>query len=420
MRMRKLADGQSVMLCAPTEIHHQIVEHTRKSEESSIDVEDVLLWSMANTHEYTKKCVPLWAIQGMRHQKRIVAWNGDGDSQSILEPEAKTVEEWYKVRKPESGAKWPQKFGDNVISGRPEEVAAIRAKMVDFGAISVDGAALHEEQERELSPESELERQLERPPKMTPATHILHDDLVRMIKQGRLNPYSSAFIPAFDTLKTTTAANVFDLSSWPQGILATEDFARTIQAPTTQKLNDFTRSPQWILSSSKLRQVYAIISPFEANELHNLIRNQTGIVLHVYSPRIRESMLSLDELRYCSIPSQGATSSLPSSSIKNDLNLFAGQLYFSNREEYVLVCRHLGLASHAPGDNIKVSTDGFVDPKDREMYDREMARDCKMVKSPVDMLRALLEMRRKGQGFGKTHMGLLLDGELIKDRDFQG
>jgi hypothetical protein len=47
-----------------------------------------------------------------------------------------------------------------------------------------------------------------------------------------------------------------------------------------------------------------------------------------------------------------------------------------------------------------------------------MARVCTIAESPMDILRTLVEFRRKGQGFGSTHMGLLLGGELIKDGDF--
>jgi hypothetical protein len=426
MRMRKLAHGQSVMLCAPPEIHRKIVEHCGKPGANSVDVEDVLLWSISNTHDYTRKCVELWAIQGMRHQKRQIVWHGTKRPDEVLEPEAKSLDGWYRVRESGNNAKWLQTYGGEFINGRPNEVAAIRAKLGDFGTGSIDEALLHEEQERELSPESEQERQLERPPKSKPAKHSVHEDLVRMVNQGRLEPKSLAFVPAFQTLSNTTASNSFkldewphtsNLDTWPNGLLGTKDFAQTIQAAKTEKQNDFIRPIQWVLSCRK-SNVLAVISPFEANELQPLIRKQDKIALHVYSPRIRHSMVPLDDLEYCATPSRGPLDPLPEISSRIQLNLFAGQLYFRDREEYLSVCRFLGLATRASEQGMEFSSDAFVPPESRKMFDLEMARVCSMSKSPVEMLRTLVVMRRKGQEFSKTHLGLVLGGERIKDDAF--
>jgi hypothetical protein len=415
--MRKLALGQSVMLCAPHEIHRKIVERSVKPKTTTIDVEDVLIWSMSNTHDYTRKCVPLWAIQGMRHQKREIVWYGAAQPNAILEPEAKSLANWYGVRESEGSSKWLRSFGEDILKGRPNEVSAIHAKMIEFGTVSIDDAALHEEQERELSPESEQERQLERPPKMKPAEHSMHIDLLRMVKQGWLEPDSLAFVPAFHTLSNTSASDAFRLKTWPGGLLATNDYSRTVQVAKNGKQDEFVRSVQWILSCPKLN-VLAIISPFEANELHPLIRSQNKMALHVYSPRTKDSMRPLDDLKYCAVPSRSTSDPSPELYIRIQLNLFAGQLYFKDRKEYISTCCFLGLAYCAPERGVTICNDGFVVIEDRGKFEPEMARVCTMIKSPVDMLRRLVVFRRKGQGFGKTHMGLLLGGELIKDRAF--
>ncbi|KAE9977309.1 hypothetical protein EG327_007776 [Venturia inaequalis] len=417
MRMRKLAIGQSVMLCAPHEIHRKIIERAGRPTSDNVTVEDVLLWTMSNTHDYTRKGVPLWCIQAMRFQKREIVWHGAGQPDAVLEPEAKPLSEWYGFRESEGSAKWLRSFGDDILKGRPKEVEAIHMKMVEFGTISIDGAALEEQQERELSPESEQERQLERPPKMKPMQHVLHADLLQMMKQGWLEPASQAFVPAFRALSNTSACDHFDLNNWPQELLASNDFSKTIQAPNHARQDEFIRPVQWILSCPK-SHLLVIISPFEANELHPHVRSQHQIALHIYSPRIKESMKPLDNLQYCAVPSRIAFDPLPELYTRIQLNLFAGQLYFKNREDYNSACRYLGLAFCAPEKGVRVSTDGFVAVEDREQYDVEMKRVCAMVKSPVDLLRALVEMRRKGQGFAKTHMGMLLGGELLKDRAF--
>src|ERR1700750_1234243 len=103
MRMRKLASGQSVVLCAPTEVHRKIANHAGKGEYASVTVEDVLLWAISNTHENTKRCAPLWATQAMRHLKRNIKWTGHATDQksireaakSVLEPEARSLSDRY-------------------------------------------------------------------------------------------------------------------------------------------------------------------------------------------------------------------------------------------------------------------------------------------------------------------------------------
>ncbi|OCL03344.1 hypothetical protein AOQ84DRAFT_276114, partial [Glonium stellatum] len=47
IRMRKLAIGQSAMLCAPPEVHRKIMEHVGMQENTAINVADVLLWSIS-------------------------------------------------------------------------------------------------------------------------------------------------------------------------------------------------------------------------------------------------------------------------------------------------------------------------------------------------------------------------------------
>ncbi|KAE9976350.1 hypothetical protein BLS_002095 [Venturia inaequalis] len=417
MRMRKLALGQSVMLCAPHEIQRKIMERSGRRNAVSINVEDVLIWTMSNTHEFTRKCVPLWAIQGARHLKREIVWHGAAQPDAVLETEAKSLSEWYGIREVQGTVEWLNSFGNEVLKGRSEEVKAIHAKMLEFGTVSIDGAAFEEQQERELHPESEQERQQERPPNMRPLQHVMHPDLLRMVRQGQLDRASPAFVPAFQALSETSARDQFDLNKWPTGLLTSKDFSQTVEAPRNAYQNEFIRPVQWILSCPE-SDLLVVISPFEANKLHPHVRSQRKIALHIYSPRIKESMKPLDNLQYCAVPSRIAFDPLPELYTRIQLNLFAGQLYFKNREDYNSACRYLGLAFCAPEKGVRVSTDGFVAVEDREKYDVEMKRVCAMVKSPVDLLRALVEMRRKGQGFAKTHMGMVLGGELLKDRAF--
>jgi hypothetical protein len=75
-----------------------------------------------------------------------------------------------------------------------------------FGA-----AALSEEQERELAPEIEEERQVERPPRIVAEVYTLYPDLVRLAQFGYIEGCSVTFESAFKALRYTSAAKLFDL-----------------------------------------------------------------------------------------------------------------------------------------------------------------------------------------------------------------
>lgn len=104
-----------------------------------------------------------------------------------------------------------------------------------FGDLSLIKHALHEEQERELAPEVEMERQVQRPPAATPHIHEAHPDLRSFISTGILNRSSDAFMPAFQSLKDTSATSFLDVSEFPPELLVTRDFSNTIQKSSGSK-----------------------------------------------------------------------------------------------------------------------------------------------------------------------------------------
>ena len=65
---------------------------------------------------------------------------------------------------------------------------------------------------------------------------------------------------------------------------------------------------------------------------------------------------TLEDLKFCAIPALPAEWTAPSIGVQ--LNLFAGQLYLQNSEEYLEVCGFLGLCNQAPPENVKVASDG--------------------------------------------------------------
>ncbi|OBT40138.1 hypothetical protein VE00_09962 [Pseudogymnoascus sp. WSF 3629] len=133
-RLRKLGKGQSVVFCGSVEVQRKILESSGKIG-GTIDVADVLKWCIANTGPQARKCIPLWATQGVRHQRRhVVSRNVEGGfreqrATSILEVEALSLQQRYGS---EGAQREEQILLQNTMEkslvGRDKQLADIRAK----------------------------------------------------------------------------------------------------------------------------------------------------------------------------------------------------------------------------------------------------------------------------------------------------
>ena len=274
--------------------------------------------------------------------------------------------------------------------------------------------------QRELSPEIEEERQVERPPKMAAERHKLHPDLAQLARTGGFSSTSSAFEPAFQALKSTSAAKHCDLTKFPKHLLVTKDFMQTVQIPAGPSKVDFVSDPyqrpvQWILSvvnqahPNNLEHLI-ILSPYESNELQSTIAKYKKVTLHLFAPRFNTSFAPLDKLKLFNF-GRDFNESLVPQSLTTQLNLFAGTLYLRSFAEYEAVCDFLGLLRGMAGPDQQVFADGFIDPPSGEWG---------LTTSPVQFLRALLmRIRREGEGVEKTHMGRLLGGVRLEKRHFK-
>ena len=421
MRMRKLGKGQSVVFCGPTEVERNIVECSGKAFGDNIEVEDVLKWSISETHIQTRKFIPLWATQGMRQQRHAVTWSKLAKDEippsvvkELLETEAQSLQDRYGSGGKSEDELLLQSMDELALEPRKMEISAIQAKCQMFELSLFKNAAFQEEQERELSPEDERERQIEHPPSLKPCMHSIHWDLNLFICQGTLNRLSKAFQPAFESLENTSAFTHFESNAWPNRLLVTNDFAHTVHAEN-QLLDSFLRPVHWIVSNKQAE--FIILSPYEANELLPSIRQLKAVTLHIYSPRTNFFTRALDDLSFCAFPAVPQTRPILPNIMQ--LNLFAGQLYLKNHNEYLQLCRFLGLCFKTlDSDDVSVSYDGFVSPADRASFDTTMAAECPFTTSPIEFLRVLMALRRKGQSITFSHLGRILRGSLIRKDQF--
>jgi hypothetical protein len=405
--MRKLGHGHSVMFFASLEVDRRIRSVASKGPSDVIHTADILQWAMRETCDDIQQRAPHWAQQGMDHTSRYDVWtsfcrdelSSEDLSDKWLQPEAKKLEDLYGPCNPSNSA---------FLS------PGIRQRCIELGVLSLRNVSMDEEQEREVIHEVERERQVERPPRVLPATHSIHQAVVDFVNTGVVPTITTAFRPAFETLDLTFAgAN--ETHIWSPYILATMDFQKTISA--SGKSEDYLRPVQWIVSGRKAHnKVLVILSPYEANHLLPEIRSSDKVHLHLYTPRITKSMKPCDDLALYTIPAV-PTSWTPPSSLMDQLNVFAGQLYLKDYETYIRLCRFLCVYARDLQDEegIEVGCDGFISPNNRP---RHLQSVYSFQTSPLNSLRELMGLRRKGMRFAPTHMGKLLDGRLLSEDDF--
>jgi hypothetical protein len=425
MRMRKLGKGQSVVFCVPEEIKAKILTLTFKPSNTSIDVSGVLSWVISETCIDMRRSMPLWAAQGKRFEHQSTLWaeprtNGEilmskGQAERFLEDESQTLEDRYRPRSSTDVTSFLQ-------ASQNKNLNLMIERCREFDSLKFNSAKLQEEQERELSPEIEQERQVQKPAPAQPAAHHIHPDLIKFVFTGMLINGSQAYKPAFETLGNTSAAAHLDVSQFPHGLLVTADFASTVQIFGASYISDvFQRPVQWILtntggcaSSNNTVKDMVIISPYEAQELLPDIRKSKTVTLHLYAPRPNLGFRALDGLDLYTVPARPGTRPLPHHFVVQ-LNLFAGQLYLPSFLEYVEVCAFLGLAWEKAEEGCVVAADGFI------MLDGSGggAFRSRFSSSPVKFLKVLMtKIRRNCEGIDKTHMGTILDGRLLRPSDF--
>ena len=423
--MRKLGTTHSVFFLASTEVRSHITAVTG-THANEITSEDVLAWSMTETMTQMRTYATLWANQGFSFADRQSAWEAykAGSpiklSEALREKESHTLNELY-------GSDRVGLVGlDEAYDCRLKE--EIRERCNGFGIHPTQDAKIQEEQEREVAQEKEEERQIERPPPAMPLRHHLSNHLKDFISTGVIPIRSKYIIPALRSLSQTTLesfANQSGEGAFPH-IWVTEDFASTIKTTTSNNAasvirDDFLRSIQWVLSCTKeplLEPRLVLLSPFEANSLVDDVRNSRFVTLHVYSPQTSWNMCSFEDLRSFMIPHRESAPGIPPQII-NELNLFAGQLYFASKGAYEQTCKMLGLYLKDPPATLNDARDatGFVrEPRARDILGLQCAQ---FSENPVAFLRTLTGLRRKGQGFLPTHLGQVLHSRDVPDDAFK-
>lgn len=293
----------------------------------------------------------------------------------------------------------------------------MRVRLTGLGVTSVTSARISEEQEREVVLEVERERQIQRPPKVDPAAHFLHPDVLAFATSGRIPPHSPQFVSLFSPLQRAGDA-------WDTRLLATRDFTITLAAAEAlPALHDYMRPVSWALSygfdddteNSRL----VVISSYEANHLLPILRVGTsGVRLHVYTPRLLKSMPSMSDMRFHIIPAPPPLALTVPRLLCSQVALWAGGLWLDDHDVYKQLCAFLGLYMGHTAEEIHrlqgggyIDSDGFV----RNGGHQVLASPSAFQQSPVERLRELFALRRKSVNYTSTHIGQILSARELRE-----
>lgn len=418
--MRKLGDGQFITYCIPHSIEHPIRLFT--NHETGLSAGNVVCWTIGRTWADVRGSMPIWSKQGRQYARQSEVWTKVLEEEDISlrriilnelkETDVRTVQEQYQPH-----------LGRNTLTATNEIEARVYERLQEFQYTSVSNLIHAEEREQQLEVEIEVEleeeRQAQRTKVATPAKPNIHEDIKAFVMTGEPRKHSSGIMGAFASLSDITAATKFNVAQFPSQLKVSKDFASVVklnQGARHEKTDFYQRDVHHILTTaddSGIINNMILISPYEAERLHDKIAQSDKVAMHIYAARRNSTYAPTDDLSLHVVPASAAKRRIPLR-LKIELNLFAGQLYFGSFQEYVDVCTYLGLAWNESFTD--ANSDGFIPPK----ADGTKSPNCLNARtSPVPFLNSFItNVRHYGGNIEKTHVGKMLSGTYLTEEDF--
>ncbi|KAL8900129.1 MAG: hypothetical protein Q9207_005838 [Kuettlingeria erythrocarpa] len=404
MRLRQLGHGQSLMFVAPPEVHQEIAGTATEGE---LDGLDVIKWALEQSCSQIRRNQPLRVTQGLQYFQRLETMDeitrslptipqaDDANSltdliKRVREHEAQSLRDLYAPQ-PMRGK---EEFGI-VTSSRSKQDQAIQDLVEGWDSIDLQtsrGANMHEEHEREVAQEIEEETHIERPPRAEPRSPKVDPKLHEFVRSGTW-PLAERFVSVYEGVLRKSSAGEFlkgQCQPWSH-VRLSQDFINTVKRENVGSNDGHLRPVNWVLvSKDSAIQTLVLISQYEANQLFEPILASTSrVALVCYEARVTRSMPSLDSISTGqSLPHAKEAWEGLSNATRQELHLFAGQLYFTRFAEY----QHLNQGLEGSGTNQGV---------------------------PLQFIKEWAGIRRKGQDYLQTHIGQILGGRVLHEDMFE-
>jgi hypothetical protein len=430
-RMRKLWTGQSVTFVINEEIETKIGSLTGRSD---ITTSDVISWAIRETLNDIRQSMPVWAAQGYRraNAQRILDLVGPDFASmnqhiagQFLENDARGLRERYEPS-PDAHDETRDESDDPFVQKINDHCRSFDDEQPDYGNYdNIDKQHENQrdrEREQQLAPEIEQEESTEAPRPAKPLKHRVDRDLVNFIKTGHISRTSPAVKFAFESFRSPELAMMAPRERNTTALQVTKDFAASIAFAAEHGMSDdYLKPVQWVLvggPETEPKRHMIVISAFEANRLMAYVRESKFVSLHAYAPRQDQASEPIADLKlWVETAKEGIILTPPK--LRIELNLFAGQLYFRTYVGYLLFLEFIGhvdptMSSTIPG--AEVQHDGFIKVTGPEEYKGHKHR---FQRSPLEAIKKLMTLRRGLGAIDKTHMGKLLEGQVLMKEDIE-
>ncbi|KIW99240.1 uncharacterized protein Z519_00903 [Cladophialophora bantiana CBS 173.52] len=355
MRMRNLAVSQRVRFYAPPEVD-QAIRSITKDPFGNLDSLHVVRWAINESCLARKKQDPPYITQGLLHSRRRLAADRHVSSDG-------------KITKPEQ-------YLDTIREQEWRPVSELYCASGPHRAELPFQPTLEESQDSVIQYlRAEFERTNVVEFENSGITQEQEREILHEVEEEREVQRPREVWPAvpqhcqrlLDFIRNGTPLTgplsfVRASRSWS---IPASDFMRTVQNKDDSPEDDFLRPVQWVVKTSEIERLI-IISPHEADVFFQSIRESTWATMHMYQARTSRGVVSFDALNICKLPANTASGQITPQAVAL-LGPFAGQLYFSSFEHY----------------------------------------------------KEFIDMRRAGIEWTHTHMGRVLNGQILRRQNFE-
>lgn len=445
MRMRMLGQGHMISFWAPHEANIGIRELNNLNENDLVCTQHVINYICNNSRKFEKQCLVHWAAAGFNYTQKLAAHKCFESSMAQLverctNPENTPLIEMY-------GAKEIQVL-TIITRNQFKRLAAIYENhktifnWINCVALNVVvkleknipdvmryTQLLDEEQEKELEHELEEQREVSRPPPVTPAARHFNPLLRDLFTNGRAHvsftelKQSSKLVPLpLIFIKTKLSPMIekqWKRNAWNVNIFVTSDFIIAISGGVG--FDEFLRPVWWIarLIEPDNRDIFVLLSTYECNELLPIFRSSQQSILYMFCPKLSMSQSSLLNDRNLQLPSKPSNVNIPLS-IAMQIGMVAGSMYFNDRDEETAYCNFMGFIPRPRSaknqqafEEGAIASNGFVPVEHRYRFD-ELAATCQFFSNPDKIAIGIIE-RRHGYLSAKSHISrLLAEGKRVK------
>ena len=393
LRLRGLAQNQSLMFFAPPSIDTEIRELRGKNANEEVGGCDVISWTLHQTCLQHDRYVPLHILQGLTYYSqqdaaRRCPYNAEVERMTrinspLVENETQDLHDLYAPSHMKTEA---ESF--LISTCRQMQDPHVQRLLSDWDSLKIGSpldAVMQEEHQREVMQEVEQQVHVERPGLMVPAKPKINKHLKKYVEEGTKSMLTK-FGGVHETVVLKSSAGKELLGPciiWPH-LKVSSGFEDVVLQWDYGHNNSIIRPANWILVNSDpaIEADLLLISQHEAGQVFDIATAVDAKVrLFSYEPRVSRGSPTRDpQAIVLSNEIVDEWSSLVPSHVSRELQSFAGQLYLPSYEEYLA-------------------------------FRSEMSGYLRFYKE-------WLEIRCRGEDFTHTHMGRIVEGRILQESDF--